>query len=1127
MVAFDAVGPGSSGTQSATSPLTWSHTCGASANKLLVGISVDAASNDSGITAAVTYNGVSMSSVRRWESGGSGHTVGFVQVFSLDNPPTGSALTVSVTLTGSGFDGITGGSISLTGAGTNGSAVTADSAGASATSGTISVPTTSSSSLVVVFVTNGSDTTAFTAGTSRFVNNTGIGFSGGASFSAGATAPGTGSNVSVSWTQGADFYAAVGLEVQPGAPVTPLPPPAQTMPPGRFSPMAFPTISIPPPQAPPPVITSSASLSGSGTLSNSSTGLGIAMSGQGSLSAVPPTIVGLAGGGTGYFVDQFGKPRLVWGDAAWAWPGNAGRWNSGNWQADFDTFLSNRQAQGFTVIYCKPIGTTQSSNIDDNGVTFDGLYPFQGGNPSTGTAHAVPSSGLTSAFWARIDYMLNSALSKGITIFFNATGYGTDWEASTSWGGALNNTEAQAYGAALGARYANQLNIVWNIEDDYFGTADSKLNSFLTGLRGAGDTHLVAIENMPESSSRFTLDSTPATCAWGNSNAQYNFVYSYNQEYYGIEQTYAEASPIPVIQGDGYFYQGGNAYFATYDRSFRQAAWWSLTSGARGKVNGSESIWQYNSTALANSATDWFYAHNSLNIRTVVESLPNWYMLLPDTASAFVTGGRGTRASPFTSGGGGGQYNPAFTSSYVSASITVAGDLAMAYLPNSTTITIDQSKLVAGYVAYWVDPFTGAMTSATTGSTYNSTAKGNNSQGDPDWVLVFMAQSAVAGSASLSGQGSLTAGSRFEESASLAGIGSLTASPRFEESATLSGSGALGVTPRFESAVTMSGQGTLAATSRFEGSAPFSGQGTLVTNPRLEASAVMSGSGSLFLQLGLATSLSGQGTLAVSPRFEGSAILSGQGSLTASPRLESSAALSGQGTLTPSPVLASSAAMSGQGTLAALPRFEGAAALSGQGTLFLALSLQVTLSGTGTITAIAGGFPASSSMFGQGSLSVSSQLLELAALTGQGTLSADSQLPSAAAMSGSGILTAASQIAVAVALSGTGSVAFSGTLPASVTMAGSGILQAVAAGLIQAAASFSGQGSLSALGGSTVQRSASLSGSGTLGASTANVGFHSTVIAVDFLAYTVAAADYLAYTVAALDRKVATVIAAD
>ena len=265
----------------------------------------------------------------------------------------------------------------------------------------------------------------------------------------------------------------------------------------------------------------------------------------------------------------------------------------------------------------------------------------------------------------------------------------------------------------------------------------------MSGVRGAGDTHPVSIENYPETTSRFD-PSASTSLPWGTANAQYNFCYSYNVTYWMVENAFEEASPIPVIQGDGYFYQGNSSYeggsgaFA-YDRAIRQDCWMALSSGARGAVQGSESIWQWDSSSLAASGTDWWYVNSAGRIRALFESLPEWYNLIPDTSSVLVTSGRGTHASGFTSGGGGGQYEVSFSDSYVTASRTPDGNLAVIYLSHPTTIGIDQTKMTAGYKAYWTDPITGTKTLTSSGSSYNSGSQGNNSQGDPDWALILQA----------------------------------------------------------------------------------------------------------------------------------------------------------------------------------------------------------------------------------------------------------------------------------------------------------------------------------------------------------------------------------------------------
>lgn len=465
----------------------------------------------------------------------------------------------------------------------------------------------------------------------------------------------------------------------------------------------------------------------------------------------PPQITGLGGTGAGYFVDTNGQPKMVLGDAVWGLPGNAGRWNSGNWQADYDGYFAHRGTQGFSVAYTKPMGTTQNGGINDDGRTFDGLVPFQGGSL------ANPSTGLTAAFWARIDYMFASAAAQGITIFFNAIGYNSDFQTSGPLTG-KSATEFGAYGTALGNRYKNTPNLIWMVADDYFGGSDTEISAFLTAVRATGDVHPITIENYPETTSREDLPGGTAP-AWGLANAQFNFCYSYNVTYYGIEKAYLESSPITVIQGDGYFYQGNSSYeggsgaFA-FDRAIRQDAWHVVSSGGRGIIHGDEACWQWQSNALADSATGWYYANNAGHIRTLMESLPNWQLLVPDTSSVLVTSGRGTHASGFSSGGGGGQYEVAFTDSYVTASRVSDGSLAVIYLSHATTIGIDQTKMVSGYTAWWVDPVSGAKTSTTAGSSYNSGTPGNNSQGDPDWVLVLQAPASTSVPLTDSGTGS-------------------------------------------------------------------------------------------------------------------------------------------------------------------------------------------------------------------------------------------------------------------------------------------------------------------------------------------------------------------------------------
>jgi hypothetical protein len=264
-----------------------------------------------------------------------------------------------------------------------------------------------------------------------------------------------------------------------------------------------------------------------------------------------------------------------------------------------------------------------------------------------------------------------------------------------------------------------------------------------TGLRGGGANQVFAVHNMPESTSRFTLDTPPTTMPTGTSLSDVNWCYTYDCGYLAIEAAYKETSPILVALGDGYFYVNtSNSYDSTADRAARQELWWVFASGARFYNFGSEGIWQWDTNAAAQTTGEYLYTTQAGKIRAAIEGLTGWHKLIPDTSNLLVTAGRGTRATQFASGGAGGQYEPSTANSYVAASRVADGTLALIYMPAHTTITIDQSKLTAGYGAKWLDPVSCVTTAATVGGTYNSATAGpggtgTNSAGDPDWVLVL------------------------------------------------------------------------------------------------------------------------------------------------------------------------------------------------------------------------------------------------------------------------------------------------------------------------------------------------------------------------------------------------------
>ena len=215
-VAFDAVGPSSAGGGTANgSPSTstsWSHTCSGTNRVVVVGVAVGV--NPSGsVTTSVTYGGTAMTSVGK--VGSNNNTLGYVQLFSLVNPPTGAS---TVAVSASVVTYISGGSISFTGASGVGTAVTAFG---SSTTPTATVTGTASGGMVVSAACCGSPI-ASSAQTGRWLKNTNNNTAAGNG--AGATAP-AGGSVTMSHTVTSDWWGIVAVEVLAAAsPVAPADP---------------------------------------------------------------------------------------------------------------------------------------------------------------------------------------------------------------------------------------------------------------------------------------------------------------------------------------------------------------------------------------------------------------------------------------------------------------------------------------------------------------------------------------------------------------------------------------------------------------------------------------------------------------------------------------------------------------------------------------------------------------------------------------------------------------------------------------------------------------------------------------------------------------------------------------
>lgn len=204
-VLFDAVGPSAAGAAAAASAsLTWSHTVGAGANRLLVVDVAVGASGDTGITLGVTFNGVPMTSVAKVHSNNSNQ--GYVERFQLVAPATGT-FNVVVTVTG-GTPDLEGGSVSCSDV--NQTTPLQNIVTAFGSSATPSIAVTSAvGNMVIDAVVNGG-AIASSLQTSRWIQNQNGLTAGGNG--ASSTADGAAS-VTMSYAVAADWWAIIGADI--------------------------------------------------------------------------------------------------------------------------------------------------------------------------------------------------------------------------------------------------------------------------------------------------------------------------------------------------------------------------------------------------------------------------------------------------------------------------------------------------------------------------------------------------------------------------------------------------------------------------------------------------------------------------------------------------------------------------------------------------------------------------------------------------------------------------------------------------------------------------------------------------------------------------------------------------
>ena len=420
-----------------------------------------------------------------------------------------------------------------------------------------------------------------------------------------------------------------------------------------------------------------------------------------------------------YVVDINNVPFLIIGDAPHSILANVNN-------ADATTYLTDRGSNGFNALwiellcdsYTRGFGTEGSRNY---GRDVNGNNPFT----STLTGGYYDLTTPNPAYWSHVDYIVQTAATNGLQCVFTPLDQG-GWTRTSLQNG---TNRCYQYGQFLGNRYKHSPNIIWNLGNDFQGWRrqyqDDVVLAIVDGISNNDPNHLITVQlDFPVSESQDDVNWIPRITA--------NGVYTYYPTYAETLVAYNKPTVIPVLFLEANYEDEANLGELGTPKVLRRQEYWSLTAGAlAGHMYGNKYIWPFlkgwQSHLNTTCTTELMYFKNFFNGI-------HWYDLVPDKSHTFLTAGYGT----FTSRGFVGN------SDYATGARTQDGALGVVYTPVGHTLTIAMNSFGGPVTARWYDPTADTFRSISgspfpNSGTHNFTTPGNNSAGDPDWVLLLQA----------------------------------------------------------------------------------------------------------------------------------------------------------------------------------------------------------------------------------------------------------------------------------------------------------------------------------------------------------------------------------------------------
>jgi len=414
-----------------------------------------------------------------------------------------------------------------------------------------------------------------------------------------------------------------------------------------------------------------------------------------------------------YLVDNNGKPFFYLGDTAWELFHRLNR-------EEADKYLENRAEKGFTVI--QAVVLAERDGLKDPNPY--GEIPLINNDPTK------PNE----KYFQHVDYIVNKAESLGLVIGMLPT-WGAYWSSLNPESVIFNADNAFKYGQFVGKRYKDKP-IIWILGGDRDIANDNErqvIEAMALGLRsGDGGNHLITYHPRGPGFSSDYFHNTD----WLDFNMYQSSHAAHNHDN-GLyaEHDYRLTPTKPTLDGEpryetipaGFYLEGSNRLDRFDDFDCRQAAYWSLLSGACGHTYGNNNIWQMYSPKVNGilwPQVPWYEAidHPGAFQMGIIKRLftsRSFDKLVPN--KEFIVSG------------------PSVGGAKVKGALANDGTFAFIYTPFGEQFTVDKSYFKASKLREsWFDPRYGVEypihTSGTKGiQTYTPPTSGRGE----DWVLII------------------------------------------------------------------------------------------------------------------------------------------------------------------------------------------------------------------------------------------------------------------------------------------------------------------------------------------------------------------------------------------------------